>query len=303
MGLVSDFVDGIENAFKNILADGAESCLDKSLEILSSGLKTSSEKNGIIEQLLATNPTEYTAGGTKTIWSTIQMVCENAVVPIAGIILVIILLTDLIQMLVSGNNFKDFDISILFKWIIKSICGIFLVSNVFYISTIIFALGTIVTSNAMSSVFGVIDITSGGIHIAASQYGIGELLGVLILSFLVMIVMFITIAVIVVVLCSRMIEIFMYLGASPLPMATFMNPEWKQMGHNWLRGMFALAFQGFFIVIALAIFSTLFKNAITSLSNGFDILLQMAFLLGYALALIFTILRSGQISKSIFGAH
>ena len=299
MGLISDLVD----AFKNILADGAESCLNKSLDILGSGLKVTSEKDGIVEQLLATNPADYTAGGTQTIWSTVQTVCQNAVVPVAGTILIIILLTDLMQMVISGNNLRDFDISIFFKWIIKSVCGILLVSNVFYISTTIFALGTIVTTNAMSSVLGVIDITPGGIHITASQYGIGELLGVLVLSFLVMIVMFVTIAVIVVVLCSRMIEIFMYLGASPLPMATFMNPEWKQMGHNWLRGMFALAFQGFFIVIALAIFSTLFKNAVSSLNNSSDILLQMAFLFGYSLALIFTILRSGQISKSIFGAH
>lgn len=302
MGFVDDLVNKITNAIKDMLADGAESCLEKSLDILSSGLNASNSENGVMDQLLATSPVNFTAGGSESIWNTIQTVCENAVVPIAGIILVIILLTDLIQMVISGNNFRDFDTSIFFKWIFKSICGILLISNVFYIASGIFALGTTVTNNALSTL-RMTGLGTTGIHIAVSHYGIGDLFGTLILSFLVMIVMFITIAVIVVVLCSRTIEIFMYLGASPLPMATFMNPEWKQMGHNWLRGMISLAFQGLFIVIALSIFSTLFKNAVSSLNNGEDILLQMAFLLGYALALIFTILRSGQISKSIFGAH
>lgn len=304
MGFLDDVWNKIMNGFKTLLADGAESCLEKSLDILSSGLNASNSKNGVMDQLLTTSPVNFTAGGKDSIWDTIQTVCENAVVPIASIILVIILLTDLIQMVISGNNFRDFDTSIFFKWIFKSVCGILLVSNVFYIASGIFALGTQVTNDALSvDKMQMKDIVTDGVHIAVSQYGIGDLLGTLILSFLVMIAMFITIAVIVVVLCSRTIEIFMFLGAAPLPMATFMNPEWKQMGHNWLRGMIALAFQGFFIVIALAIFSTLFQNAISSLNNGKDILLQMAFLLGYALALIFTILRSGQISKSIFGAH
>ena len=304
MGFMSDFAKTIENTFKNMLVDGIESCLDKSLKILSSGLEASDKNDGVIDQLLTTSPVNFTAGGRDSIWDTIQTVCEDAVVPIASIILVIILLTDLIQMVVSGNNFRDFDTSIFFKWIFKSVCGIILISNVFYIASGIFALGTqVVTESLSNPKLQIENIGSGGIDIAASQYGIGDLLGTLILSFLVMIAMFITIAVIVVVLCSRTIEIFMYLGVSPLPMATFMNNEWKQMGHNWLRGMIALAFQGFFIVIALAIFSTLFKNAIISLKNGSEILVQMSFLLGYALALIFTILRSGQISKSIFGAH
>lgn len=304
MGFLESFGKFIVDTFKKMLAEGSESCLNKSLELLSDGLKASNSNNGVMDQLLTTSPVNFTAGGTNSIWGTIQTVCEEAVVPIAGIILVIVLVNDLIQMVISGNNFRDFDTSIFFKWIIKSVCGIVLISNVFYISSGIFALGTKVTNDALSvDAMQISDIVTNGIHISISQYGIGELFGTLVLSFLVMITMFITIAVIVVVLCSRMIETFMYLGASPLPMATFMNPEWKQMGHNWLRGMIALAFQGLFIVVALAIFSTLFKNAIISLNNGKDILLQMAFLLGYALALIFTILRSGQISKSIFGAH
>ena len=49
---------------------------------------------------------------------------------------------------------------------------------------------------------------------------------------------------------------------------------------------------------------TLFSNAIASLNSSTDgIILQMAMLLGYTVALIFTVLRTGAVSKSIFNAH
>lgn len=302
MGLVSDIGNAISDFFKGILVDGIESSMETSFSVLQGGLTSSRQSNGIIDQFLGTNPVDYTGGGTHTIWSDVQTICENAVVPVAAVLLTIILVTDLIQMVVSGNNFRDFDNTILLKWIIKAVCGIVLVSNVFYIATGIFSIGTWAANKAMRSL-GSMNIGSGRLNINPDNYGFGELLVVLLLSFLLVIIMYVTIAIIVVALCSRMIEIFMYLGASPLPMATFMNPEWKQMGHNWIRGMLALAFQGLFIIIALTIFTTLFRNAIQSLNNGQEIVLQMAFLFGYALAMIFTILRSGQISKSIFGAH
>lgn len=299
----SDIWDSFVNGLKDLLASGCESCLNKALEVLNMGVKASGENGGFLDQLLAKSPVEFSAGGPNTIWSSVQTICENAVVPIAAIILVIILLTDLIQMVISGNNFKDFDTSVFFKWIFKSVCGILLVSNVFYISTGIFALGTQVTTAALGSNRDVFDIGTKTIHISAARYDFGTLFSMMFISFLIMLVLYLVIAVIIIALCSRMIEVFMYLGASPLPMATFMNPEWKQMGHNWLRGMLSLAFQGLFIVISLTILSTLFRNNIQTLDRGGDILSQLAFLLGYSLAAIFTILRSGQISKSIFGAH
>ena len=82
-----------------------------------------------------------------------------------------------------------------------------------------------------------------------------------------------------------------------------MNDEWGQIGKNWIKGILALSFQGFFIIIALAIFGTIFANVVTDIQDAADgIEMSMLLLAGYAAALIFTILRSGQISKSIFNA-
>ena len=80
--------------------------------------------------------------------------------------------------------------------------------------------------------------------------------------------------------------------------------EWASIGKNWVKQLLALSFQGFFIVVALGIFKTLFSNMITSLNSSSDgVIMQMAMLMGYTAALIFTILRTGAISKSMFNAH
>ena len=145
---------------------------------------------------------------------------------------------------------------------------------------------------------------------ALTTVDIGQLLVVLILAFLIVIVTFVLMGAIIIVLASRMIEIFMYLSVSPIPMATMMNNDWGQIGKNWLRNMLALAFQGFFIVIALTIFKSLLSNVISSLTQisttGGDsgsIVLNFAIILGYVLALIFTVFRSSNISKSVFAAQ
>ena len=115
----------------------------------------------------------------------------------------------------------------------------------------------------------------------------------------------ILIVAIVITLASRIIEIFMYLSVAPIPMATMMDSgEWAGVGRNWIKQLLALSFQGFFIIVALGIFRTLFQNMIAKLNEGGDgIIMQMAMLLGYTTALVFTILRTGSISKSVFAAH
>ena len=97
----------------------------------------------------------------------------------------------------------------------------------------------------------------------------------------------------------------MYLSIAPIPMATMMDSgEWASIGKNWVKQLLALSFQGFFIVVALGIFKTLFSNMIATLNSSKDgVIMQMAMLMGYTAALIFTILRTGAISKSMFNAH
>ena len=230
------------------------------------------------------------------------------VVPIGGFILVIILLNDLIQTVIRGNNFKDFDDSIFIKWIIKALCGVILVSNVFYIASALFSFGTDACASGITTLFGSGDFLTTDLALKKSVFnslGLGELITVWFISLIVHLGVMIMMVAIVIVLASRIIEVFMYLGVAPIPMATMLDSgEWSSVGKNWVKQLLALSFQGFFIIIALGIFKTLFSNAITSLNSSTDgIILQMAMLLGYTVALIFTVLRTGAISKSVFNAR
>lgn len=315
--ITDDLIDSLENWFKGKLSDGIVGCLQSTCDTLSNTF--SSDNKGMMKMFLKDRPEEFTgvtSGGTP-IWSGIETITNNAIVPIAMFVLVVVLLYELIQMVISGNNFKEFDMGIFFKWSVKALCGILLVSNVFYIASNVFVFGSSAVNEGLTTLFSGSFFTSGDPHLSSAlrtklmTMGIGTLLVVLLLAFLIAIITFVVLGAIIIVLSSRMIEIFMYLSISPIPMATLMNNDWGQIGKNWLRNVLALAFQGFFIVVALTIFRVILSNVITqiasigtgSVTTSSAIIGSMAMLFGYVIALIFTIFRSSQISKSVFSAQ
>ena len=67
---------------------------------------------------------------------------------------------------------------------------------------------------------------------------------------------------ITVILYGRMIEIYAYCSVSPIPFATMTNREWGQIGNNYLKGLIALGFQGFLIMICVGIYAVLVNDMI-----------------------------------------
>lgn len=313
MGVISDAIDALEDWCCDLFKDGIKSQFDGISDLLTDTFAQttgSSGSGGLVSSYLTQHPANFNGGasGGTSIWTTIETLCNNVVVPIGGFILTVILLNELCQMVIRGNNFKDFDDSIFIKWIIKALCGVILVANTYYIASALFSFGTNVCSNGLTTLFGSGDYLSTPLAInksALSGLSLGELMTVWFISLIVHLGIMILIVAIVITLASRIIEVFMYLSIAPIPMATMMDSgEWASIGKNWIKQLLALSFQGFFIVVALAIFKTLFNNMITSLNSSSDgIIMQMAMLMGYTAALIFTVLRTGAISRSIFNAH
>lgn len=136
MGVISDAIDALEDWCCDLFKDGIKSQFDGISELLTDTFSQTTGDDGLISTYLTSHPANFTGGGTggTTVWSTIETLCNNVVVPIGGFILTIILLNDLIQTVLRGNNFKDFDDSIIIKWIIKALCGVILVSNTYYIA-------------------------------------------------------------------------------------------------------------------------------------------------------------------------
>ena len=104
---------------------------------------------------------------------------------------------------------------------------------------------------------------------------------------------------VVVVLTNRMIEIYMYCSVAPIPFATMTNREWGNIGTNYIRSIVSLAFQGFFIMVLVGVYSTLVKD-ITNVTDLHGMLMRIG---SYSIVLCLTLFKTSSISKSIFNAH
>ena len=77
------------------------------------------------------------------------------------------------------------------------------------------------------------------------------------------------------------------------------NREWGQIGNNYLKGLFALAFQGFFIMICVGIYAVLVNDMIIA-DNIHSAIFSIA---AYTVILCFSLFKTGSLAKSVFGAH
>lgn len=306
--MVQDFMDSITNSLKDMLKSAVENSLTTSMDMLTGGLSADTGDKGIISTYLYTPPNEWLAGAENVanhvaVWQKLKPVFDDVLVPLGSAILCITLIMEFVSLINESNSFRQMDSSIFIRWTLKLFTGILVISNISTIVWAIFALGTSITASAGGTLISQIKLDSGGITINGDGYGFGDYFVLLILSGLILIGIMALLCVIIVVLCSRMIEVFMYVGIAPVTVATCMSRDWKEIGMNWVRGALAIAFQGLFIIFAIGIFGILLSNTISTLESGDDPYMQMATLLGYSVAIIFTILRTGSISKSMFNAH
>ena len=101
------------------------------------------------------------------------------------------------------------------------------------------------------------------------------------------------------VLDGRMIEIYCMVSLAPIPMATWGNHEQSHMGQNYLKCLFALGFQGFLILICVAIYAVL----IQSVAISGDAINSIWSIVGYTVLLCFSLFKTGSVTKSVLGAH
>ena len=134
---------------------------------------------------------------------------------------------------------------------------------------------------------------------AMESMELGELLQLSLETMLVSMCMKIISILITVVLYGRMIEIYLYTSVAPIPFATMTNREWGQIGNNYARGLLALGFQGFFIIVIVGIYCVL----VNSMTVAADIHSALFSIAAYTVILCFALFKTGGISKSIFNVH
>lgn len=238
-----------------------------------------------------------------SVFNLLQNLSETVIVPIAGLIITFILCYELISMIVEKNNLHDVDTWMFFKYIFKACVAVYIVTHTFDITMAVFDLGQYIVSNSAGVISGNtnIDISSAltDIETTLEAMGIGELFLLVLETALVSLCMKVLSVCITVVIFGRMIEIYMYCSVGAIPFATMANREWGQIGSNYLRGLVALALQGFFIMVCVGIYAVL-VNEFTVTDNLHTTIFTVA---AYTVVLCITLFKTSSISKSILNAH
>ena len=288
-----DFIwQSITDWLKEILVSGVISNLTNMFD------STNTQVGGIVGQVGLT-PQAWNSG----IFSMIQNLSQTIMLPLAGAILAIVITLELIQLITDKNNLNDVDTWMFFKWVFKSAAAVLIVSNTWNIVMGIFEAAQSVVSSAAGLVAGntSIDISSvtGSLQANLEAMELGPLFGLWFQSLFAGICSWAITICIFIVIYGRMIEVYLVTSVAPIPMATMANREWGQMGQNYLRALFALAFQAFLIIVCVAIYAVIVQSI--SLSNDISAAIWTA--MGYTVLLCFCLFKTSSLAKSVFNAH
>lgn len=285
-------MDFIWDAIKDLLKEIINSNLENMFTDVNNNVSTIAAQVGTTPQ-----------GWNSSIFNMIRNLSDTVVLPIAGLILTFVLCYELITMVTEKNNMHDVDTFMFFKYIFKCGIAVYLVSHTFDITMAIFD----VTQTIINSASGAIshdthiDISSALTNLGATMdsMGIGDLMLLVLETALVSMAMNIVGIIITVILYGRMIEIYITTSVAPIPFATMTNREWGSIGNNYLKSLFALGFQGFFMMVCVGIYAVLIR----SFTISDDLHTTLFTIAAYTVILCFSLFKTSTLSKSIFQAH
>lgn len=289
---MNTIIERITEAIKEIL-----------IGFIHSGMETMfvevNEKVGTIAGQVGQTPQAWNS----SIFSLIQNLSQTVMIPIAGMIITFVLCYELITMVTQKNNFHEFETFNLFIWVFKAYVAIYLVTNTFDITMAVFDVGQHVVNSAAGIISNntAIDVTQTlqDMLDTLEDMEVGELFLVTMETMLLVLTVKILSVIITVILYGRMIEIYLTCSVAPIPFATMTNKEWGNIGNNYLKGLFALAFQGFFMMVCVGIYAVLVQT-LTITDNIHGAMFSVA---AYTVVLAFSLFKTGSLSKSIFNAH
>jgi len=236
------------------------------------------------------------------VFALIRTLSETVVLPVAGLLLTFVMAWELIHLIIDHNNLHQLDTWIFFKWVFKTMIAVLILSNTFNIVMGIFDISQHVVNNAAGVIAGDTEVTLSMMATLQTQLtamDIGPLLGLWLQSFLIQIIVIILNIVVFIIVYGRMVEIYILTSLAPLPMATLTNREMSSMGHNYLKSLLAVGFQGLLIMVCVAIYAVL----VQSIATTGDPIAAIWSVIGTTMLLCFTMFKAGSVSKAIFAAH
>lgn len=257
------------------------------------------EKVGTIAAQAGQTPQGWNAG----VFNMIQNLYQSVILPLAGLVITYVLCYELISMVADRNSLHDIDTWIFFKFFFKAWVAVYLVSHVFDITMAVFDVGQHLVNNAAGVINSdtAIDVKSTLATMTATleTLEVPELLLLVMETFIVSFCMKIMSVLITVILYGRMIEIYLTYSVAPIPFATMTNREWGSIGNNYLKGLFALGVQGFFIMVCVGIYAVLVNEMVIA-TNLHSAIFSIA---AYTVILCFSLFKTRNLAKSIFHAH
>ena len=190
-----------------------------------------------------------------SIFRMVEGLSESVIIPIADMIITFVLCYELISMVTDKNNMHEFDTSLFFRYLFKAAIAVWILGNTFDITMAVFDVAATAVRRAGDYITGstsleVEDALKHMFETNIDSMGVGELIGLGLETMIVSFGMKIMSVLITVILYGRMVEIYLYISVSPIPFATWTNREWGSIGSNYFKGLFAVAFQGFFIMVS-----------------------------------------------------
>ena len=285
-------IDAIENWIRDLLISLITSNLTTLFDDVNSKVGTISTEVGQTPQ-----------GWNTSIFQMIKTLSDNVILPIAGLIITFVLCYELITAITEKNNMHDVDTFIFFKYVFKAAIAVYLLSHTFDITMAVFDVAQTVVTQAGGIITNEtsIDIatTIAAMETEMEAMSIGGLVQLALETLIISLSLKIMSILITVILYGRMIEIYLTVSVSPIPFATMTNREWGNIGTNYFRTLFSLGFQGFFMIVCVAIYAVLVNNMIVA-ENIHSALFSIA---AYTVILCISLFKTGSLSRSLFGAH
>lgn len=250
---------------------------------------------------IATQVGQTPQGWNSGVFSMIKTLSETVIIPIAGMILTFVLCYELIQMIIDKNNMHDIDTFLFFKWIFKTFIAVYILTHTFDLVMAIFGVAQHVVNGSAGIIRGSMNLELALDNLQPTLEAMEwyELLGLYMESAILSLAMKALSLCIFIIVYGRMLEIYLTVSVAPIPFSTMVNREWGGMGNNYIKSLFALAFQGFLIMVCIAIYAVL----VQSIASSDDVHKAIWSCAGYTVLLCYTLFKTGTLSKSIFSAH
>lgn len=300
---MSEFIDNLINSIcKSMyqgLWDSADFYFNKMNGILLNGMEQSKD-------ILTQTPSEWNSAA----YSFIKITVSNAVIPIAACFLTFIFALQMINMVKESNQLHNVKPQNMILVLITLAICLTICARSFEIVNGLLEISKWATTHMP----GGLSLTSGTLssipiprETPTDKYNFGDvftMLGNVLVTVIAEMFTYILVAAIYIRVNIWYLELLMYMAASPMPFSTFLHKEWGQVGTNYLRKMLAIAFEGFFMLLAFGLYQAIAGRALTGFADTADTyLLSMVSTIGSGVALLLVINKSGNISASVFNAH